>query len=191
MGREGKGTGLESVIWSPPQPCWFLLKYVTGEKWREEKYSWQIKTVTQDSPCLSFPTGDSFSWLQLWQQKYPTSILPLPSQQILDYVQIITLSSFNSRRRQPYPHFWVWIFIVVVQSLSCVLFVTPWTVAHEPSLSFIISWSLIELMSIELSCHPTISSFVTPFSSCPQCFPASGSFPMSQLFTSGGQNIRA
>ena len=38
-------------------------------------------------------------------------------------------------------------------------------------------------------CHPTISSFVTPFSSFPQSFPASGSFPMSQLFTSGGQSI--
>ena len=38
-------------------------------------------------------------------------------------------------------------------------------------------------------CHPTISSFVIPFSSCLQCFPASGSFPMSQLFTSSGQRI--
>ena len=38
-------------------------------------------------------------------------------------------------------------------------------------------------------CHPTIPSSVTPFSSCPQSFPASGSFPMSQLFTSGGQSI--
>ena len=38
-------------------------------------------------------------------------------------------------------------------------------------------------------CHPTISSSVVPFSSCPQSFPASGSFPMSQLFTSGGQSI--
>ena len=37
-------------------------------------------------------------------------------------------------------------------------------------------------------CHPTISSSVVPFSSCPQSFPASGSFPMSQLFTSGGQS---
>ena len=39
-------------------------------------------------------------------------------------------------------------------------------------------------------CHPAISSSVNPFSSCPQSFPASGSFPMSQLFTSGGQSIR-
>ena len=38
-------------------------------------------------------------------------------------------------------------------------------------------------------CHPTISSSVVPFSSCPQSFPASGYFPMSQLFTSGGQSI--
>ena len=38
-------------------------------------------------------------------------------------------------------------------------------------------------------CHPAISSSVVPFSSCPQSLPASGSFPMSQLFTSGGQNI--
>jgi len=38
-------------------------------------------------------------------------------------------------------------------------------------------------------CHPTISSSVIPFSSCRQSFPASGSFQMSQLFTSGGQSI--
>ena len=39
-------------------------------------------------------------------------------------------------------------------------------------------------------CHPTISSSVVPFSSCPQSFPASGAFQMSHLFTSGGQSIR-
>ena len=38
-------------------------------------------------------------------------------------------------------------------------------------------------------CHPAISSSVVPFSSCPQSLPASGSFPVSQLFTSGGQSI--
>ena len=38
-------------------------------------------------------------------------------------------------------------------------------------------------------CHPTISSSVVPFSSCPQSFQSSGSFQMSQLFTSGGQSI--
>ena len=39
-------------------------------------------------------------------------------------------------------------------------------------------------------CHPTISSSVTPFSSCPQSLPASGSFPICQLFTSGGQSVQ-
>ena len=39
-------------------------------------------------------------------------------------------------------------------------------------------------------CHPAISSSVDPFSSCPQFCPASGSFPMSQLFAWGGQSIR-
>ena len=38
-------------------------------------------------------------------------------------------------------------------------------------------------------CHPAISSSVVPFSSCLQSFPASGSFPMSQFFASGGQSI--
>ena len=38
-------------------------------------------------------------------------------------------------------------------------------------------------------CHPTISSSVILFSSCLQSFPASGSFPMSQFFASGGQSI--
>ena len=40
-------------------------------------------------------------------------------------------------------------------------------------------------------CHPTILSSVIPFSSCPQSFPASGSFPKSRIFPSGGQSIEA
>ena len=39
--------------------------------------------------------------------------------------------------------------------------------------------------------HPTISSSVVPFSSCPQSFPGSGSLPISQLFSTGGQSIEA
>ena len=48
----------------------------------------------------------------------------------------------------------------------------------------------VDLNSRPLSrwCHPAISSSVVPFASCPQSLPASGSFPMSQLFTSGGQS---
>ena len=45
--------------------------------------------------------------------------------------------------------------------------------------------------SLSRWCHPIISSFAIPFSSCLQSFPASGSFPVSQLFTSGSQSMRA
>ena len=74
-----------------------------------------------------------------------------------------------------------------VQSLSHVwLFVTPWITAHQASLSITNSQSLLKLTSIESVSHPAISSSVVPFSSCPKSFPASGSFPMSQLFAWGG-----
>ena len=43
--------------------------------------------------------------------------------------------------------------------------------------------------SLNQWCHPIILSSVIPFSSCPQSFPASKSFPISQLFVSGGQSI--
>ena len=58
----------------------------------------------------------------------------------------------------------------------------------SPSLSLIVS-----LNSCPLSqwCHPNISSCVATFSSCPQSFPTSGSFPVSRLFASGGPSIGA
>ena len=79
-----------------------------------------------------------------------------------------------------------------VQSLSCVrLFATPWTAAHQASLSIISSQSLLKLMSTEsvmpsnhlILCHPHLLP-------CLQSFPASGSSQMSQLFASSGQSIR-
>ena len=75
-----------------------------------------------------------------------------------------------------------------VQLLSLVwLFVTPWTTAHQASLSITNSRSLLKLMSIQLVmpsnhlilCHPL------------QSFPASASFQMNQFFASGGQSIEA
>ena len=80
----------------------------------------------------------------------------------------------------------------IVQSLSHVqIFVTPWTAACQASLSFTISWSLLKLMSTESVMPFNHTSSTTSFSSCPQSFPAWGSFPTSQLFVSGGQSIRA
>ena len=78
-----------------------------------------------------------------------------------------------------------------VLSLSCVwLFVTPWTAAHKASLSPI-PRACSSSCPLNWWCHPTTLSCVVPFSSCLQSFPASGSFPMSQFFASGGQNIGA
>ena len=50
-------------------------------------------------------------------------------------------------------------------------------------------WIYSNSCALSWWCHPTISSSVTPFSSCLQSFPASGSFPMSQLSAWGGQSI--
>ena len=66
---------------------------------------------------------------------------------------------------------------------------TPWIAACQASLSITIFWSSPNSCPLSQWCHPTISSSVIPFSSCPQSFPASGSFQMSQFSISGGQNI--
>ena len=60
--------------------------------------------------------------------------------------------------------------------------VTPWTAPRQASLSFTNSWVCSPSCPLSQWCLPTISSYVVPFSSCPQSFPASGSFLMSQLF---------
>ena len=57
-----------------------------------------------------------------------------------------------------------------------------------PSLS---PWVCLNSHQLSQWCHPTISSSVFPFSSCPPSFPASRSFPMSQLLASGGQGTGA
>ena len=81
--------------------------------------------------------------------------------------------------------------LLVVHLLSHVqLFATPLTATSQAHLSFTISQSLLKCMSIEWVML-SISSSVTPFSSHSQSFPASGSFPLSWLFDSGGQSIGA
>ena len=82
-------------------------------------------------------------------------------------------------------------FVGDVQSLSHILlFVTPQTAACKAFLSFTFSWSLLKLMSIKsvmpsnhlIHCHPLL---------LPLIFPSNRVFPMSQLFSSGSQNIVA
>ena len=81
---------------------------------------------------------------------------------------------------------------VIIQSLSHVqLFVTAWTAAIQAPPSFTISQSLFQFMPIELM---MLSNCLIPcllLLLCLQSFPASGSFPMSQLFASCGQSIGA
>ena len=80
---------------------------------------------------------------------------------------------------------------VVVQLLSHVwLFVTPSTAAHQASLSFTISYSLLKLLFIELVMPSNPLILYCPLL-LPSIFPASGCFPMSQPFTTGGQSIKA
>ena len=81
-------------------------------------------------------------------------------------------------------------FIRSDQSLSHVwLFATPWTVAHQVSLSPT-SRAYSNSCPSHRWCHPAISSSVVPFSHL-QSFPASGSFPVSQFFASDDQSIGA
>ena len=79
----------------------------------------------------------------------------------------------------------------VAHSLSHVwLFVTS-TDYSQASLSITNSWSLLKLMSIESVMPSSHLILYRPFLLLPSIFPASGSFPMSQFFTSGGQSIEA
>ena len=72
--------------------------------------------------------------------------------------------------------------VAVVQLLSHVrLFVTPWTAAHQTSLSSTVPRSCSNSCPLSWWCHPTISFSGILFSFCLQSFPSSGSFPMSWL----------
>ena len=69
--------------------------------------------------------------------------------------------------------------------------VIPWTATFQASMSITNSQSLLKLKSIESVMPSNHFILCCPFSSCIQPFPASGSFPMSQFFSSGGQGIGA
>ena len=85
----------------------------------------------------------------------------------------------------------------------CIYFVTDcWSLVFDPFQTHVLQHTRFPCLSLSSRvysnscpssqwCHPTISSSVIPFSSCLQSFPASGSFPVSQLFASFGQSIGA
>ena len=81
-------------------------------------------------------------------------------------------------------------FFSSVQSLSYVQFsVMPWLQKAMPPCPPWTPGVYSDSSPLSWWCHPTILSSVIPFSSCLHSFPASGSFPMSQLFALGGQSI--
>ena len=146
-----------------------------------ENYVFRISSVTSPHPML-LPKAKIFllSGIKFWElisQKLRAKTRPLCG-------KVKPFAVFRS-----------------VQSFSCVwLFATPRMAACQASLSFTISQSLLKVMSIELVmpsnhlilCHPLLrlpSIRMAPFPPTP--FPASGSFPINQLFTSGGQSIGA
>jgi len=82
--------------------------------------------------------------------------------------------------------------VVVVQLLSHFqLFATLWTAAQQALCPLLSLRVCSKSCLLSQGCCLTISSSASPFSFCLQSFPVSGSFPMSQLFASGGQSIGA
>ena len=130
--------------------------------------------------------------LRIWKHEIP------PSQRSL---QLISLASNSLTHQKNHIHVPLilascQISIVVVQSTTehcccCVqLFAIPWTAAHQSSLSFTISWSLLKLMSIESMMLSNHLILLRPLLLMPQSFPASGSFLVSWLFASVGQVLK-
>ena len=84
---------------------------------------------------------------------------------------------------------YIYMYIVVVQLPGHIwLFVIPWTVTWQDSLTLTISWVCPSSCSLHQWCWPAISSSDAFFYFCPQSFPTSGIFPMSCLFASDEQN---
>ena len=111
-------------------------------------------------------------------------------------IKMRTLPSKHHYKESRHPlilelkHSETFVVVIVVYSIGHIwFFTTLWTATCQAPLSSTISQSLPKFMSTE-SMIPSVSSSVVPFSHH-QSFPASGSFPMSQFFASGGQSVGA
>ena len=158
--------------------------------------------VSHSSEPLKYVLTDKSKYLKnnknfgvnSWWWNVKTSILPQASCGGLGLNLIFRLLKREIYFQQSWLEFEYFRFDLVqfssAQSLNCVqLFATPWTVACQSSCPSPTPGVYLNSCPSSRWCHSTISSSVIPFSSCSQSFPASGSFPMSQLFASGGQSF--
>ena len=147
------------------------------------QYIYNIINYSRHAVCYITVTYFTTGIFHLW---CPSLILPIPMQSFLHLFRVNTVMCILWTRQPSCarPH---WSF-----SLSRVWLFATHALQHAslpcPSPS---SRAFSNSCPVSRWCHPTILSSVVPFSSCLRSFPASGSFPMSWLFVSGGHSIGA
>ena len=144
---------------------------------------WDLSPLSRDQthvPCIGRQILNHWTTREAWHHmKYLPKVTKLQSDRTEFNLTLLYYTPGASQR-----------VLSSVQSLIRVwLFATPWTAAHQASLSITNSWSLLKLITIELVMSSNY--LILPFSSCLQSFPTSGSFPMNQFLISGGQSIGA
>ena len=159
------------------------------------KLKWKFKSISFWEYTFSIPLTNNLQYLWFFFFQFCSS-LRLSKRGSVNYYWLLgkhpRITSLNIKHyslRKFYslpPHFQ----FTSGQSLSYINSLWPHGLQHArllcPSPT---SWACSNSCPLSPGCHPTISSSIVPFSSCLQSRPASGSFPMSQFFTSGGQNI--
>ena len=142
------------------------------------------KRWSPQNSSVSLDSSQTFGWNTL---SLPSGSVLTPASQHLKYNPSCSWSSITF---YCFHYNFIIIVVVVVQLLSRVwLFASPWTAAHRSLCSSLFPEVCPSSYPLNWWCHATISSSAALFPFCPQSFPESGSFPMSQFFTSGGQRI--
>ena len=175
--------GHRAEVWSalgPPGTWWWLCAYVQAAGYTEPR-----------DHILTFLCFSLFSWgLRCFilccghSQHVASWGWPPPSPELAVWMEGGMLEVRKDQEASQ---------VVAVVQLLCHVwfFAISWTVACQASLSFSISRSWLNSCPLSWWCYPTILSSAAFFSFCLQPFPASESFPVSQLFISGGQSIGA